>query len=321
MLVALLIITYIFVLLRLVPHKHWIFQMPVYLAIQSSFVILSLLVLNLFFSEGLTLGNMIIYAIGLVILWWQGREIIPYFKFYKPTVQGCASSKHEYNLKVLVSNVLIENRAYDKVADMIVSEQAELVTLLETDQTWVTELKARLANAPYPYEIILPREDGYGIIILSQFPIENKKVLRVYNETPAVHFTLKNDGIETEIFVLHPMPPVFPEAQTAEPKDEEFKYVGEYIRHLPEDRRIIILGDMNDVAWSKTTKSFLKRSGLFDPRVGRGIMPTFPAWAPIMGFPLDHIFVSKHYRIHELKRMHHVGSDHFPIMVKLCNGA
>ena len=77
--------------------------------------------------------------------------------------------------------------------------------------------------------------------------------------------------------------------------------------------KVIVAGDLNDVAWSKATRKFLRDSGLLDPLKGRGITATFPVYAPIMGFPLDQLFVSNHFRIGELKKLRDIGSDHFPM--------
>ena len=34
-------------------------------------------------------------------------------------------------------------------------------------------------------------------------------------------------------------------------------------------------------------------------------------------FPLDHVFHSSHFKLVELRRLEHVGSDHFPVLVEL----
>jgi endonuclease/exonuclease/phosphatase (EEP) superfamily protein YafD len=80
---------------------------------------------------------------------------------------------------------------------------------------------------------------------------------------------------------------------------------------------VIVAGDLNDVAWSHTTRLFQRISRTLDPRVGRGMFNTFHVRWPLLRFPLDHVFHSDHFKLIRLERKQDIGSDHFPIFVRL----
>jgi endonuclease/exonuclease/phosphatase (EEP) superfamily protein YafD len=83
------------------------------------------------------------------------------------------------------------------------------------------------------------------------------------------------------------------------------------------DGPCIVLGDLNDVAWSRTTELFLKTSKLLDPRRGRGFYNTFHAHYLFLRWPLDHFFVSSQFRLVAMRVEPAVGSDHFPISLSV----
>ena len=109
--------------------------------------------------------------------------------------------------------------------------------------------------------------------------------------------------------------PVPNEESDSLPRDAEILIVGKENRDNP--RPFIVFGDLNDVAWSRTNYLFQNVSGLLDPRVGRGFYHTFHAGIPLLRFPLDHFFHSKHFRVADFRRLRNIGSDHFPVYVEL----
>jgi hypothetical protein len=99
-------------------------------------------------------------------------------------------------------------------------------------------------------------------------------------------------------------------------RDAELLLVAIEVQKLG-DVPVIVAGDFNDVAWSRTTHLFQRLGGLLDPRVGRGLFNTFDTRSRLLRYPLDHVFASRHFFLVELRRLPDIGSDHFPIFVVL----
>ena len=138
----------------------------------------------------------------------------------------------------------------------------------------------------------------------------------IQEDVPSIRAGIKlAEGSEVEIHCLHPRPPVPQETAQASERDAELIVVGKESRgqQLP----IVVMGDLNDVAWSRTNYLFQRISGLIDPRIGRGLFNSFHAEYFFLRFSLDHFFHSTHFRLIELRRLAYFGSDHFPMFIRL----
>jgi endonuclease/exonuclease/phosphatase (EEP) superfamily protein YafD len=122
-------------------------------------------------------------------------------------------------------------------------------------------------------------------------------------------------GVRVEVHFVHPTPPSPTENDSSAERDAELVLVGRDVasRQVP----AIVCGDLNDVAWSRTTRLFRKVSGLLDPRRGRGLFNTYHAGWFFMRWPLDHLFHSRHFTLVEMRRLASIRSDHFPVLVRL----
>jgi endonuclease/exonuclease/phosphatase (EEP) superfamily protein YafD len=84
-----------------------------------------------------------------------------------------------------------------------------------------------------------------------------------------------------------------------------------------DEKSWIVLGDLNDVGWSRITRMFKDLSGMRDPRIGRGTYNTYPANWPLLRYPVDHVFLTPGMRLHDLRRVTCPGSDHFAILASV----
>ena len=271
-------------------------------------------------------------ALGLVMFFWQpglpgllgavalfgaaALQLVYILKFTpvwrRQSVEAAPELKKatDRHVSLLASNVKKSNRDYEKLIALIHARTPDIVMAIEVDEDWIAALKKPLGDI-YPHTVEVPLETGYGLYLLSRLQLTETEVRELITEgVPSIRtaVTLRN-GEKFRLYVVHPEPPVINHDTAG--RDGEIAMVGMEAKEDP--LPAIVTGDLNDVAWSSTTRRFQRLSGLLDPRIGRGFYNTFSATMPWMRWPLDHLFHDPQFRLLEMARMPKVGSDHFPM--------
>lgn len=258
------------------------------------------------------------YAIIVLLagsLLYQIIKIFPYTPLAKKQVHSFHGSDPTTNISVLISNVLTTNDRYDKLIEIVNRKNPDILLTLESDKKWEKELE--VIEKDFPYSVKIPQDNFYGMHLYSKMQLEEIEIKYLIKDTiPSIHgFVKLNNETRIKIHCLHPKPPSPSESLVSTNRDAELLLVGKEVKKDQES--ILVFGDLNDVAWSRTTRLFLKTSGLLDPRIGRGFYNTFHAHHIFLRWPLDHVFHTSDFTLIELRRLEDIGSDHFPMFIKL----
>lgn len=215
---------------------------------------------------------------------------------------------------MIVGNVYQYNRKFESALHIIKKNDPDLIFLVETDQAWADALSSIHEN--YEHRILLPLENTYGLVLYSKLRIRSQEINYLVNdEIPSLEIDVElRGGKLITIYAIHPTPPVPGESLSSTERDAEILIVGKKSKENPLPS--LVIGDLNDVAWSYTTSLFLKISEMADPRRGRCFYNTFHAKYPFFRWPLDHVFLSKHFGLSKIRVLSGIGSDHFPIELK-----
>ena len=304
----------------LIPRDEWWFRGADFPRLQILFVGIIAFFLLLFWQGEWDLKREIIFVLLIVALAFQLKMVLPYTFLWKKQVAQVRSEQLDSSkqISVLVSNVLTPNDQYHLLIEHIQKFQPDLVLTLETDQTWQNHLK--VIEQDYPYRVPVPLDNLYGMHLYSKLKLVDTDVKFILSdEIPSIHTTaILPSGQAVKLYCLHPKPPSPTEAKDSTLRDAELLIVGDQIKDL--DESCIVMGDLNDVAWSRTTRLFQRISGLLDPRVGRKYVNTFHADYKFLRWSLDHLFHSTDFALVQMQRLPHIGSDHFPIFVTLQTG-
>lgn len=283
--------------------------------LQICFLILLLLSLTYFVYEFDQTWQYVLVAFLILSFLYQAAKIYPYTILAPKQVRKYKGKDGDSRFSILVSNVYTPNERYDRLIARVKKEQPDMLLTLESDKRWEEGLSE--LEEDYPYTIKIPQDNLYGMHLYSRLELEKMEVkYLVSEEIPSIHgyFRLRS-GERIRIHCLHPKPPSPTEDPTSTNRDAELLLVAKYLR--PDEEPILVCGDLNDVAWSRTTRLFQQTSGLLDPRIGRGFFNTYHTSFFLLRWPLDHIFHTDDFSLVRLKRLKSIGSDHFPIFAKL----
>ena len=259
--------------------------------------------------------HFIAVALLIISLIYQLEKIYPYTWFAKKEVMKFEDGDPTDNISILVSNVLTPNKDYHKLLEIVNRRKPDILLTLESDEKWEEALKE--LEKDYEYCIKVPQDNLYGMHLYSKLKLEETEIrYLVKDDIPSIHGVVRlEDNSRIRIHCMHPRPPSPSEADTSTNRDAELLMLGRDV--WEQDDSVLVFGDLNDVAWSRTTRLFQQMSGLLDPRIGRGFFNTFHADYRFFRWPLDHVFHSNDFTLVDIAREKHIGSDHFPMYIKL----
>lgn len=305
------IITLLTSILSLSDRVYWYIRAWDAMRVQLTFLCMVLGSISLLTSSNNPLLHYSMSAAFLLFFCYHFSIIYKYTPLH--SVELAAAENPQNIITFYSANVRQKNKNYDSLLDSVRTKNPNVILLTETDSEWVKNVD--VLRETHPYALTEPLENTLGMALYSKFPFE-KSMIRylVEDDVPSIHVVLKVGVRPIQFIGLHPRPPA---PQTEDDRNKNREMIAAASMTNWNEYPTIVTGDLNDVAWSKITSDFKKISGLLDPRVGRGFFNTYNVFIPFFRMPIDHFFVSSDFKLVEIKRLKRIGSDHFPVMIKL----
>jgi endonuclease/exonuclease/phosphatase (EEP) superfamily protein YafD len=304
-----------FTLMPLIRNEYWIFRIFDYPRLQKLVLNGVAFALILLFYTGPAQTKYLFLLLLIINIAYLLSLILPFTPVGKKQVLKAGPNNRQVGLSIMIANVFQDNTNSAGCLKEIAKADPDVLILLETNGRW--DIQTRGLESTYAYFKRVPLENTYGLLLYSKLELSDTSVkYLVENDIPSIHTKLKlRSGQMVQLYAVHPTPPVPAENVRSTERDKELLLIADLAKasKLP----VIVAGDLNDVAWSHTTELFLKMSGLLDPRRGRGFFNSFHAHYFFIRFPLDHAFVSRHFKLISIKRLNNCGSDHFPIFLNV----
>lgn len=261
------------------------------------------LILSLLFSS---IGLVLVHRIPLALMAVAGIAVslvvvIPPFlgSDELPTVVGDSLDLTFHNTKYQVD--------LDAVADVVRQRDDDLVVLSNTD--WVSHRDLDRADIGGLTIISGPQfTEDLEITVLARDPDLEVIVHRLAPQARdwVVEVVAELDGEPVHVLGAHPVSPRDPER--AARRDALLDWVAASASNR--DAETVVLGDLNTPPWSPSFRNLVAGGGLTDSQRGRGMQPSWPARAGVLGLPIDHALVSAGLVTLERELGPALGSDH-----------
>jgi len=258
---------------------------------------------------------LVLAAALLACIAYQLAVILPYTPIWRVEIQASGAPPSERSLSLLMVNVLMTNREAGRLAALVQQYRPDVVLAVETDAWWHEQLKP--LERDYVFKLAHPLDNTYGLLLYSKLELVDPEVRFLLKpDVPSVRTRMRlRSGELVTFYGVHPEPPGPTEADSSTPRDAELVVVAREVAAT--SGPALVAGDLNDVAWSHTSRLFRRISHLLDPRIGRGMFNSFHAGHRLLRWPLDHVFVSSDFLLRDIRRLPAFGSDHFPILIAL----
>ena len=297
-----------------VATKWWLVRLLDFPRLQFGIATLALLGLLPLFARrhpgtvlALAIAGLVALAADVAVLW-------PY-RGTGPEIRTGATCPEDRRLAVMIANVLLTNRQSQTLLDEVRAEKPDVFLAMEVDDWWDRTLEPLSGDMPETAKRITG--SYYGIRLFSRLPLVSPEIrFLAGRDTPSVVTGIRlRDGASFTFLGLHPRPPL--PGQSALPRDAELYAAGRLLRER--GGPAVLAGDLNATPWEDAVERLRRISGLLDPRRGRGFVYSFEARSWWAKWPLDQVFHGPAFALVSLTRLDPIGSDHYPILVRLCH--
>lgn len=217
------------------------------------------------------------------------------------------------DLKIYQCNVQYNNRDVETIIARVAQEDPDVLFFVEANEYWKTHLINYLTEQGYYYVETPPDgEHDAGRIIFSRYPLDEESV-SVHKQSNSFLLQVRTvvKGVPITLLNLHPEACITYRKYQLQVSD--WHGIQNALRES--DTPLIACGDLNVTPWHTQLKRTLQEFNLKDGQSHCGLRASFPAWPllfPII--PLDHCFVSHHFKFRKQYLGKHVGSDHYPVV-------
>ena len=295
-------------LIPFLPYQHWVVRCFDFGKIQFACLSATTLVLGHIFIER-SPQFWTTQGLLLVCLFYDLSILVRYTPLYR-VKETKVFEIHSDSVTLVSANVLQFNTDYDRFVKLIRDVQPDIFLTMESNEDWDTAL--RVLESDYPYFCKVPLENTYGIHLFSKLEMSTKVHYFVADDLPSIEAkVVTREGDTFNLFCVHPPPPSPTEESNSKERDGELLAVAKKIR--ADGQTTVVVGDFNNVSWSRSSVLFRKTTEMIDPRMGRMLAATFNAKYWFLRFPIDQIYHTSDVFAQDLQTLPYFGSDHFPL--------
>lgn len=253
--------------------------------------------------------------------------VLYYLPLFLPRLPAPTPSRA---VTVMTHNILAASRDTDRLAETILSQDADIVALQELVGNHAARLAPRLATT-YPYRVIYADQ---GLGLYSRYPLRDVQLLTLASEgSYAIRAVVDLPGGPVTVFNAHPRNPRIDWTPGAgsllyvanfDPSRRD-RAVASLVNAIDRVKGpVIVLGDLNLPDRSGAYRQLTAHLDDAYREAGWGLGYTFPEglvwgrfWTPFPFLRIDYVLHSPEIRALEARRGPPSGSDHLPVVARL----
>lgn len=202
-------------------------------------------------------------------------------------------------LTVLSANVHLDAVDVQPLAAWAVAQGVDVLLMQEVSPGFAESIESGAAG--YSFRFVSPRDDPFGLAIVSRYPLDSVSVAEGPGRIPFQRVSLAINGRAVSLVNAHPFPPI---SETAH--QERSRLLRELDGLAAQDPSLIVAGDLNASPWSSAFRD------IGHLRVASRALPT---WHGVL--PIDHVLVGPAWSVVEAGRTPRFESDHHGVIVRL----